>query len=57
MPAMIFSESIQSSLKDAAQKLTSSQRRAFMAKVAEDYFQGSARKTETYMGWNRDAVQ
>ena len=57
MPAMIFSESIQSSLKDAAQKLTSFRRRAFMANVAEDYFQGSARKTETYMGWNRDAVQ
>ena len=28
-----------------------------MAKVAEDYCQDSARKTETYMGWNRDAVQ
>ena len=54
---MIFSESIQSTLKDAAQKLTSFRRRAFMAKVAEDYFQGSARKTETHMGWNRDAVQ
>jgi hypothetical protein len=54
---MIFSESIQSTLKDAAQKLTSFQRREFMANVAEDYFQGSARKTETYMGWNRDTVQ
>jgi hypothetical protein len=47
---MIFSESIQSTLKDAAQKLTSFRRREFRAKVAEDYFQGSARKTETYMG-------
>ena len=57
MPAIVFSESIQSSLKDAAQKLTSFRRRAFMAKVAEDYFQASARKTETYMGWNRDTIQ
>ena len=54
---MIFSESIQFTLKDAAQKLTSFRRRAFMAKVALDYFQGSSRKTETYMGWNRDTVQ
>lgn len=28
-----------------------------MAKVAEDYYEGSARKTETYLGWNRQTVQ
>lgn len=25
--------------------------------MAEDYFAGSARKTETVLGWNREAVQ
>lgn len=44
-------------IKDAAQKLTGYKKRAFMAKVAEDYYAGSARKTETYLGWNRQAVQ
>jgi len=28
-----------------------------MAKVAEDYFEGLARKAETYLGWNRDSIQ
>ena len=28
-----------------------------MAKVAEDYCDGSARKAETYLGWSRKAVQ
>ena len=28
-----------------------------MAKVAEDYFNGSARQTETHLGWNRNSVQ
>ena len=28
-----------------------------MAKVAEDYFKGSARQAETYLGWNRNSVQ
>jgi hypothetical protein len=28
-----------------------------MAKVTEDYFDGSARKAETYLGWKRQAVQ
>ena len=44
-------------IKDAAQKLTGYRKRAFMAKVAEDYYGGSARKTETYLGWSRQAVQ
>ena len=54
---MVFSDSIKATLKDAAQKLTGHRRRAFMAKVAEDYFAGSARKTETHLGWNRETVQ
>ena len=28
-----------------------------MAKATADYFEGSARKAETYLGWNRQAVQ
>jgi hypothetical protein len=50
-------EKVQSTLKDAAQKLTGSKKRAFMAKATADYFEGSARKAETYLGWNRQAVQ
>jgi Rhodopirellula transposase DDE domain len=48
---------IKATLKDAAQKLTGPRKRDFMAKVAEDYFERSARKTETVLGWNRDSVQ
>lgn len=54
---MVFSELIQATIKDAAQKLTGHRRRDFIAKVSEDYFEGSARKTETHFGWNRDTVQ
>ncbi|MEL6399052.1 MAG: transposase [Cyanobacteria bacterium J06626_4] len=50
-------EKVQSTLKDAAKKLTGSKKRAFMAKATEDYFEGSARKAETYLGWKRQAVQ
>ncbi|MEH2027004.1 hypothetical protein [Nostoc sp.] len=28
-----------------------------MAKVTEDYFDSSARKAETVLGWNRQSVQ
>jgi Rhodopirellula transposase DDE domain len=54
---MKMSVTVKATIKDAAQKLTGHRRRAFMAKVAEDYFEGSARQTETYLGWNRDNVQ
>ena len=54
---MPLSEPIKATIKDAAQKLTGCRRRDFMAKVAEDYFDGSARQTETYLGWNRDSIQ
>ena len=48
---------IKETLRDAAQKLTGARKRAFMAKVAEDYFEGSARKTERHLGWGRQGVQ
>lgn len=53
----MLSETIQATFKDAAKKLTGHQKRDFMAKVAEDYFNGSARKAETVLGWNRNTVQ
>lgn len=54
---MILTEPVKSTFKDAAQKLTGFRRRDFMAKVSEDYLDGSARKAETLLGWNRDSVQ
>lgn len=54
---MMLTEAIQSTFKDAAKKLTGSRKRDFMAKVAADYLDGSARKTETVLGWNRQSVQ
>lgn len=53
----MLSDPIKSTLKDAAKKLTGNRKRAFMAKVAEDYFNGSARKAETVLGWCRHSVQ
>lgn len=54
---MILENKVKATLQDAAQKLTGHRKRAFMAKVAEDYFGGAARKVETYLGWNRNSVQ
>ena len=48
---------IKSTFKDAARKLTGPKKRAFTAKVAMDYFDGSARKTEANMGWDRVSIQ
>jgi hypothetical protein len=54
---MILNDTVKGTLKDAARKLTGYRKRDFMAKVAEDYFAGSARKAETVLGWNRKSVQ
>ena len=53
----MLSDPIQSTLKDAAKKLTGNRKRDFMAKVTEDYFEGSARRAETVLGWYRHSVQ
>ena len=53
---MPLSEAIKATIQDAAQKLTGFRKRDFMAKVAEDYFEGSARRAETHLGWNRHTV-
>ena len=44
MLEMILSETLKSTFKDAARKQTGESGRDFMAKVAEDYFNDSARK-------------
>jgi Rhodopirellula transposase DDE domain len=53
---MSLSEPVKATIQDAAQKLTGFRKRDFMAKVAEDYFEGSARRAETHLGWNRHTV-
>ena len=52
----MFNEKWKSTLKKAAQKLTGHKKRAFMAEVTEDYFDGSPRKAETQLGWSRQAI-
>ena len=53
----MLDETFRDTIRDAAQKLTGPRKRAFMAKVTEDYFEGSARKAERYLGWSRSSVQ
>jgi len=53
----MLTETVKVTFKDAAKKLTGYRKRDFMAKVSEDYFDGSARKAETVLGWNRHSVQ
>ena len=53
----MLDETVKGTIRDAAHKLTGARKRAFMAKVAEDYFEGSARKAERYLGWSRKSVQ
>lgn len=53
----MLTDTIKSTFKDAAKKLTGNRKRDFMAKVTEDYFDSSARKAETVLGWNRQTVQ
>ena len=44
-------------LADAAKRLTSQPRRAFMAKVSAELFGGNARRAESCFGWNRHTVE
>jgi Rhodopirellula transposase DDE domain len=52
-----FSEAVKETIEDAAKKLTGHRKRDFMAKVAQDYFNSSARKAESVFGWKRTSVQ
>ena len=47
----MLSEAVKEIIKDAAKKLAGYRKRDFMAKVAEDYFNSSARKTENILFW------
>lgn len=53
----MLTEPVKATFKDAARKLTGPKKRAFTAQVALDYFDGSARKTERALGWDRVMVQ
>ncbi|MEM8808034.1 MAG: hypothetical protein AAGF01_18595 [Cyanobacteria bacterium P01_G01_bin.38] len=53
----MLSDQIKATFKDAARKLTGQKKREFTTQVALDYFDGSARKTEAAMGWDRRSVQ
>lgn len=55
IPFFMLTDTIKFTFKDAAQKLTGNRKRDFMAKVTEDYFDSSARKAETVLGWNRSS--
>lgn len=55
-PKIELPAKVQASLKDASRKLTGVKKRAFIAQATLDYFNGSPRQAETYMGWSRKAV-
>ena len=52
----MLNKQFESNLKDAASKLTGFKKRAFMAQVAQDYFQSSPRKAASQLGWSRKAI-
>ncbi len=53
----MLNDKIKKTIKDAAHALTGYKRRAFVAQVAIDYFDGRPRRTEREMGWCRDTVE
>ena len=53
----MLTEQVKATFKDAARKLTGEKKRAFIAQVALDYYDGSARKTERALGWDRVSIQ
>ena len=53
----MLTDQVRATFRDAASKLTGAKKRAFTAQVALDYFEGSARKTERALGWDRVSIQ
>ena len=53
----MLDNTIESTFKDAAKKLTGYCKREFTAKVTADYFAGSARKAEIVLGWCRHSIK
>jgi len=52
----MLTEKLIALFKDIARKLTGSNKRAFMARVAQMYFDSSPRKVESHLGWSRHSV-
>jgi transposase len=52
-----LSDDLIATVQLAAQKLTSFERRQFLAEMAVKYCDGSPRKAEAVFGWGRDAVR
>lgn len=52
----MLTEKLISLFKDTARNLTGSDKRAFMARETQTYFDSSARKVESYLGWSRHSV-
>ena len=44
-------------IQDAVKRLTAYKKRAYIAQISFDYFQGNARKTEREMGWGRAGIK
>ncbi len=51
-----MNEVAKSLVKDACKRLTGSERRAYQADIAMEYFDGSGYKAERDMGWGRECV-
>ena len=52
-----LTDGVIATIKAAAAKLTGFDRREYMAEVALQYCDGSARRAERWFGWGRDAVR
>lgn len=52
-----LSSTMKDIIKDASQRLSGADRRAYRAKITLEYFNGSARKAEREMGWGRESVE
>ncbi len=52
----MLSEELISLFKDTARKFTGPNKRAFMARVTQEYYESSPRQVESYLGWSRDTV-
>ena len=53
----MLTEKMKATILNAAKKLTGQKKREFLVQVTEDYFDGSARKAESYMGWSRETIK
>ena len=53
----MFTDKIKKTILDAARALTGHKKRAYIARVSMDYFDGKARRTEQVMGWGREAIE